>query len=326
MEIQTRSQPVYSPIQRQLVAVEELLQRELQTRFEELQPIMRHGALMGGKRLRPALVLLSGAAAGPLADSHVTIGVVMELIHTATLVHDDVLDGAQQRRHLATVNAKWSNEVSILLGDYLFATSYSLAATVGSGEVCRAIGEAARRVCEGELRQVMSADNFLLDEETYLEIVHGKTAELTRISCLLGARLAGASERIVRSLSVFGEAVGIAFQIVDDYLDLWGEPATVGKTLGSDLRQGKMTLPVIRLLDRASPADREQIVSILQGPPRHRFDQLLPMLQESDAQDYTRTRAKFYAERAINALAELADSDATRALASLAQFTIERSH
>jgi octaprenyl-diphosphate synthase len=326
METQTRSFRAYSPVERQLAAVETLLQRELQSRYEELQPLMRHGALMGGKRLRPALVLLSGAAAGPLAESHITIGVVMELIHTATLVHDDVLDSAEKRRHLPTINAKWNSEISILLGDYLFASSYSLAATVGSGEICRAIGEAARRVCEGELRQVLNCGNTSLDEETYLEIIHGKTAELTRISCLLGARLAGASERLVRSLSAYGEAVGIAFQIVDDYLDLWGEADTVGKTLGSDLRQGKMTLPVIRLLDQVTSTERKQILSVLQGPADLRYDRLLPFLHESDARQYTRDRAHFYVERAINSLAELPDSDATRALVTLAQFTIERSH
>jgi octaprenyl-diphosphate synthase len=316
----------YAPIVREMREVELRLRSELQSQFEELQPIVRHGALLGGKRMRPALVLLSGGAVGPLSGDHITIGVVLELLHTATLVHDDVLDAAERRRHLPTVNAQWNSGISILLGDYLFSHSFYLAATLGSTDACRLIGEAARRICEGEMRQVMSCGNAWLDEETYLELIHGKTAELTRISCLLGAMLSGASERIARSLARYGESIGIAFQIADDYLDMWGVDGQVGKTLGSDLRQGKATLPVIRLLSTASADDRLQLLEILQDAPEKRLSNLLPFLDRSDAKQYTMRRAQFFVDRALDALADLPPSDSRESLTKLAQFAVARNH
>jgi octaprenyl-diphosphate synthase len=314
----------YGPILAQMAEVEARIRSELQSRYEELQPIIRHGALLGGKRLRPALVLLSGASSGPIGDDHVTIATVMEMVHTATLIHDDVLDGAKRRRHVPTINAKWDNAASILLGDYLFSHSFYLAATLGSTEACRAIGEAARSVCEGELRQNLNCGNLDLDEETYLELIHGKTAELTRVSCQLGARFSGASDRIVRSLARYGESIGIAFQIADDYLDIWGSDSQVGKTLGSDILQGKATLPLIRLMAESTEARRADIKSILLGPVSSRLPQLLPMLDQSDARDYTFRRAQFFVNRGIDSLADLPESGARESLKRLAQFAIER--
>ncbi len=316
----------YAPIAREMKEVELRLRTELQSQFEELQPIVRHGAVLGGKRMRPALVLLSGGAVGPLSGDHVTIGVVLEMLHTATLVHDDVLDSAERRRHLPTVNAQWNPGISILLGDYLFSHSFFLAATLGSTDACRLIGEAARKICEGEMRQVLSCGNTMLDEETYLELIHGKTAELTRVSCLLGAMLSGASERIARSLARYGESIGIAFQIADDFLDIWGIDGNVGKTLGSDIKQGKATLPVIRLLATASVDDRQRLMEILQDAPDERLPKLLPFLNRSDAKQYTTRRAQFFVDRALNALADLPPSDSRESLAKLAQFAIARDH
>jgi octaprenyl-diphosphate synthase len=321
---QVAAEGFYGPVSQQMAEVETRLRSELQSRYEELQPIIRHGALLGGKRLRPALVLLSGAASGLIGDDHVTIATVMEMVHTATLIHDDVLDGALRRRHVPTVNALYDTPVSILLGDYLFSHSFYLAATTGSTEACQAIGEASRSVCEGEMRQNLNCGNFELDEETYLELIHGKTAELTRVSCHLGARFAGASDRIVRSLARFGESVGIAFQIADDYLDIWGIDNRVGKTLGSDILQGKATLPLIRLIATAPQQKRNEIIRIMSGPAEHRLDAILPLLQNSDAQAYTFERAQFFVNRGLDALADLPTSPARECLQKLAQFSVDR--
>lgn len=323
MEVATRG--LYGPVAREMAEVEARLRRELQSRYEELQPIIRHGALLGGKRLRPALVLLSGAASGPLGDDHITVATVLEMVHTATLVHDDVLDGAERRRHVPTVNSLWNVPSSILLGDYLFSHSFFLAATLESTEACRAIGEASRSVCEGELRQNLNCGNLTLDEETYLELIHGKTAELTRVSCQLGARFSGASDRIVRSLARYGESVGIAFQIADDFLDIWGSDQRVGKTLGSDILQGKATLPLIRLLATASPEQRDFIIDVMKGPVEQRLSQLLPMLERSDARQYTYDRAQFFVNRGVDSLADLPASPARESLMKLAQFAVDRS-
>ena len=237
-------QDLYGCIADEMQDVESQLQTALQNRYEALRPIFDHSALLGGKRLRPALALLAGRAAGSLTGDHVILGTVIEMIHTATLIHDDVLDGADQRRHVATINAKWDSHTSILLGDYLFAKAFSLSASIGDTRVCQEIGEASMGVCEGELRQCNQRDCLSLVEDDYIDILRGKTAELCRVSCELGARLAGASPEIQSALAAYGENLGIAFQITDDWLDVWGETDQVGKTLGTDLAQGKMTLPL----------------------------------------------------------------------------------
>ena len=254
---------LYGPVLEQLTDVEQRLNRELQSPYESLMPLLRHGTQLGGKRLRPAMLLLSGSAVGELTADHVLLATVIEMIHTATLVHDDVLDEAETRRHVPTINARWNNHTSILLGDYLFSKSFRLAASLPSTEACQWIGEAARLVCEGELRQVLQRDVLDLDEASYIEIIRGKTAELCRVSCQLGARYSDADDDTVDALGVYGDAVGVAFQIADDYLDLWGEDDTVGKTLGTDIVQGKLTLPIIRLLATSSGGNRSKIVRIL---------------------------------------------------------------
>lgn len=314
----------YAGIEPELGEVELRLRQELQSRYERLTPILQHGVLLGGKRMRPALVLLAGKACGRLTPAHVTIGTVLELVHTATLVHDDVLDDASNRRHLPTINAKWDPQTSILLGDYLFAQSFALAATLGDTLACRLIGLAAQRVCEGELRQVHSRNEVDLDESTYTEIVRGKTAELCSVACRLGADYAGADPTVSESLADFGDALGIAFQIADDYLDLWGQSERTGKTLGTDLLQGKMTLPLIRLLDTANARDRAAILTILRGAPEQRLGSLRPLLDASDAKVYTQGRAQYWVDKATGHLESLPNSTSKRTLQKLADFAISR--
>jgi octaprenyl-diphosphate synthase len=270
------------------------------------------------------MLLLAGASVGDLTEDHLALATVIEMVHTATLIHDDVLDDAETRRHVATINAQWDEHTSILLGDYLFAQSFRLAASLGSTETCCMIGEAARLVCEGELRQVLQREVLDIDEATYLEMIRGKTAELCRVSCQLGAKLSGGDEAVIDALGVFGNSLGIAFQMVDDYLDLWGDGETIGKTLGTDIAQGKMTLPIIRLLDTASKNDRSRIVRILQGPPAERLEQIRPFLQESDARQYTRRFAEKFKTQAMESLKALAESDAKASLAAIAEFNIDR--
>lgn len=317
---------VYGPAAHLLPEVEHRLQAELQTRYETLAPILRHGVQLGGKRLRPALLLLSGIAvdSAKVSDGHVTLAVVLEMVHTATLIHDDVLDEASTRRRVQTVNAVWGNHVSILLGDYLFSQAFRLSATLESTEACRWIGEASRKVCEGELRQVLARDQVELDQSSYIEMIRGKTAELCSVACRLGASLAGAAPQVAGRLADYGTSLGIAFQIADDYLDLWGDGETVGKTLGTDLQQGKWTLPVLRLLQTAGPGGVAEVRAILTGPPEHRVERLMPLLDASDARQYTRQVAETYRDRACESLDCLLNSPAKRALIDLAGFAIAR--
>lgn len=315
---------VYGPIIAQLAEVERRLDTELRSPHSSLLPVLRHGTQLGGKRLRPAMLLLAGQAVGKLSDEHTVLGTVIEMVHTATLVHDDVLDEADTRRHVETVNARWDSHTSILLGDYLFAQSFRLAATLPSTEACRMIGEAARLVCEGELRQVLGRDVVLMDEATYFDIIRGKTAELCRVACELGAKFSGGGEETVRALGRYGDSLGIAFQIADDFLDLWGDDHTVGKTLGTDIGQGKMTLPLIRLLETASPEDRRSIGKVLEGPAENRLAEILPFLNRSDAREYTQKTAEDFKHRAMTALDCLADSEAKDCLLRLASFSVDR--
>ncbi len=314
----------YAPVAEPMASVETRLRRELQSRYESITPLLQHGTQLGGKRLRPALVLLSGAAVGPIGDDHVVLGTVVEMVHTATLVHDDVLDGATTRRHHPTVNAAWSEDVSILLGDYLFAQSFRLAATLDSTEACRWIGEAARRVCEGELRQLLHRDVIGLDEATYFEMIRGKTAELCQVACRLGARHSGGDDATLAAVATYGDALGIAFQIADDLLDLWGDRGSVGKTLGTDLQQGKMTLPIIRLLETSDAAGRREIARIMAGPPEQRWTRLRSRFAESDAADYTRRVAVGYRDKALAAVGGLPDTPARNSLIALAELAITR--
>ena len=315
---------LYAPILAPLASVEQRLDTELRSQHDSLMPVLRHGTQLGGKRLRPAMLLLAGQAVGDLSDDHTVLGAVIEMVHTATLVHDDVLDEAETRRHVATINARWNDHTSILLGDYLFAQSFRLAATLTSTEACRMIGEAARLVCEGELRQVLGRDVIGIDEQTYFDIIRGKTAELCRVACELGAKFSGADGETVASLGEFGDSLGIAFQIADDFLDLWGDDRTVGKTLGTDIGQGKLTLPLIRLLQTASREDSGAIIEILEGPVERRLVGIQPYLRNSDARSYTRRVAEDFKQRALESLDCLDESDAKQSLRQLASFSVER--
>ena len=316
-------QTLYAPIGAELVEVERILKQELRSPHPFVDELVRYGCLLGGKRLRPALLLLIAKALGSVTKEHLTLGAVVEMIHTATLVHDDVLDEAQVRRHLATVNARWDNEASVLLGDYLFTHAFYLASTLDTVQGCRLIGRATNIVCEGELRQKGSRGNFHLTEGEYIEIIEAKTAELTAVSCRLGAAYAGAGEKIADELDGFGRDLGIAFQIVDDLLDVQGDEQTTGKSLGTDLEKQKPTLPVIRALHLASERDRQTMVDLLTGDER-RPDLLAPFLERYEAVPYARARAQFFADRAQQRLDVLPVCPSRDVLTAMTSFVVSR--
>lgn len=313
-----------SPVGPELLAVERRLVEELQSPHSELISVLQHGTQLGGKRLRPALLLLTGMAVGSLTPDHVVLGSVVEMVHTATLIHDDVLDEAETRRHVATINARWNEHTSILVGDYLFAQSFHLAATLSSTEACRMVGEAARRVCEGELRQILARDLLNISEQDYFGMIRGKTAELCRVACELGAKYSCGTATTVDAMGRYGDSLGIAFQIADDFLDLWGDDVTVGKTLGTDIGQGKMTLPLIRLRETVPKTRWEEICRSLTGPVEDRLAAVMPILQKSDARSYTQRVAESYKQRAIRSLDCLPNSEAKQSLVELAKFSVDR--
>jgi octaprenyl-diphosphate synthase len=315
---------MYAPIAAELTEAERIFQNELGSRFPFVQHLVDHCADFQGKRLRPALLLLSAKASGGISEAHPVLAAVVEMIHTATLVHDDVLDEAAIRRHAATVNAEWGNETAVLLGDYLFTHAFHLAASLDSTRACRWIGHATNKVCEGEMQQVHHRGNLDLDESGYFAIIEGKTAELTAVSCRLGASYAGAPEPTVLALDGYGRNLGIAFQIADDVLDIWGEERVTGKSLGTDLEKQKLTLPIIQMLKRVEPAVAATVRGWLsEGDPELRR-RLRPHLEKTGALDYAWQCAKKHAKQAADALDCLADSDAKMVLRWLAHYVVRR--
>ncbi len=320
-----RLESIYAPIATELADAERVYASELGSRLPFVRLLVEHCADFRGKRLRPVLVLLTGKACGGTRPEHAVLAAVVEMIHTATLVHDDVLDEAMIRRHAATVNAEWGNEAAVLMGDFLFTHAFHLAASLQTTLACRWIGRATNLVCEGELLQVHHRGDFDLDEATYFKIIEGKTAELTAVSCRLGAHYAGADEAIVTALGQFGRDLGIAFQIADDVLDLWGEERATGKTLGTDLEKRKLTLPLIRMLAQAPPATAGRVRDLL-AQPRPDRRALRPYLESCGALESTWQTAHDHARSAAKALDMLPDSDARSVLRSLAHDVVRRAY
>ncbi|MCC6126424.1 MAG: polyprenyl synthetase family protein [Pirellulales bacterium] len=315
---------IYAPIAAQLAEVEELLREELQSDHPFVDQLVKHGFHLGGKRLRPALVLLSGLAAGKTERAQVVLGAAVELIHTATLIHDDVLDEATLRRHLDTVNARWDNEASVLLGDYLLAHALCLTSSLGDLYAVRELSNSSRTICDGELRQIESRGKFDLREDQYVAIVGRKTAELLACCCRLGAHCAGGEAKIHAALDRYGHQLGIAFQIADDVLDLLGDEKTVGKSLGTDLAKQKFTLPLIRLLDQVSTRERPELLALLTASDNHRREALRPWFARFDAIEYARHNAEKFARRAAEELQRLPPSPARDSLAELTRFVVQR--
>jgi len=314
----------YLPIMSDLLAVEDLLARTLTSRYDRIIALVDHVKHYRGKRLRPALLLLVARACGRVVPAHHVLGAVVEMIHTATLVHDDVLDHATVRRHVATVNAEWGVPASVLLGDYLFTHAFHLAATTGSADACRIIGDATNRTCEGELCQGLERGNLELTEEAYLALIDGKTADLIACCCRLGALFSGAAAETVECLAGYGRWLGLAFQIADDLLDLVGEERTTGKSLGTDLEQQKMTLPLIRLLGAASAPTAGRVRQLLAAPGNHKRDLLRPFLNDSDALPYATWRAREFAARARGELECLPSSPCRTILETLTERVVQR--
>jgi len=321
----SRLRDLYNPIAAEMGEVETVLRGQMRSDYAFVDELVHYGCHLGGKRLRPALLLLMGKAVGELDSAHFTLGAVVEMIHAATLIHDDVLDEATTRRHLATVNSRWDNEASILLGDFLFSRALCLASTLDNTYACRVIGESTSILCEGELRQKGTRGDFGLSEDDYLSIIEAKTAELCACSCKLGAHFAGANEATEDRMEAYGRYLGTAFQIADDVLDVVGDEAATGKSLGTDLDKQKPTLPVIRVLELVDERERERLQQALEGESELRHEILAEYLDRYDAISYAREKAVAYAERAREQLADLPPEAPVETLRLLTDFVVTRS-
>ncbi len=307
----------------ELAQAEQIFQSELDTGAPYVKDLVAHLAYYRGKRLRPMLLLLTARACGAIRAEHPMLAAVVEMIHTATLVHDDVLDSADLRRHVATINARWGNASSVLLGDMLFTHAFHLASKTGSVLACQLIGEATNKVCEGELRQIGEQGNLQLTEEDYFSIIGGKTAALTACCCRLGATFAGSEASLIEAMTTFGTHLGIAFQVADDVLDLTGTEAQAGKSLGTDVAQKKLTLPLIHLLQQGG-AGSEEARDILESPTEQGMQRLRMLLSDAGSITYSQRIAERHVRQARDILKLLPDTTARQTLDAMLQRIIYR--
>ncbi len=270
---------------------------------ESIRPLVRAGALDGGKLLRPSLLLLSGKLFGPITADHIRTAVVLELVHTASLLHDDVLDHGFLRRGMPTVNRRWGNRAAVLLGDLVLGKAFELAACLDR-DLRVALSRMIGRMCAGEIAQIANAGNFAITERQYLRMLSRKTAALFKGACCLGARLAGAGAGACRTIGRFGYSTGMAYQIRDDLLDITGDCKTLRKTLGTDMEKAKATLPLIHSLRMLARSERETLLHRLETRSLS-ASELCVIIVDTGSADYVQTRIDRYLDRAAMALRDI---------------------
>lgn len=286
--------------------------------------VAEHIVAAGGKRLRPMLVLLAARAAGYSELAHHQAAAIVEFIHTATLLHDDVVDESGLRRGRETANALFGNAASVLVGDYLYSRSFQLMVELERPRIMRVMADTTNAIAEGEVLQLMHIGNPDTDEAAYMKVIERKTAVLFAAACRVGAILANAPQAIEDALADFGLALGFAFQIADDVLDYTSDATAMGKNVGDDLAEGKPTLPLIHALRNATPEQAQTLRRVIQTGGLASLDQVIEAIHSSGALAYTQGCAQYWSDRAVNVLATVPESVEKRALLALADYAIHR--
>ena len=322
---------ILSPIKEDLILFDERLRANLNSDSALISQVAVHLVDRKGKRLRPAMVFLSyrmcmNSKVNPAWNPQVmNVALAVEFIHTATLLHDDVIDQSKVRRGQVSVNHKWNNMVSVLMGDFLLAKALRLIVETKSLSLLSTASRATEKLSIGEMNEVQESHNFDLDEETYLQIISAKTASLFTASCESGALTAGAEKKVQEKLKEYGENLGMAFQITDDLLDWVGETKKTGKGLGNDLKEGKITLPLIHTLRECDPRSRDKILKLLENDFNQKdFDNILSLIRGNGGVEYAHKKASAFGEKALSFLSELKDSEYKKALQDLVSFVIKR--
>jgi octaprenyl-diphosphate synthase len=315
---------IVEPVEPFLQAVSGQLMRQARDFDPQIVPYAQHALNNGGKNLRPTLVALAASCFGRPAESHVTAAVIIEMVHLATLVHDDVMDEADLRRGSPTVAAKWGNEIAVLFGDCLFAQALKLASSFPTTEVCRAVSLATNTVCSGEILQTQQRRQFELARRDYFRVIGMKTGELFTLSCDLAAFLSDAQPAQRAALRDFGAAVGTAYQVYDDCLDLFGKEAQAGKSLGTDLAKGKLTWPVLLAWERAEPADRAALEQWIGNWQPDKFPAVHALLAKYRTFEPSVQEIERYLDTARRALALLPESPGRTGLLGLTNFLAQQ--
>lgn len=317
---------ILSLIKADLEKVEQRLEEYLSSDSPLIFQVAQYLLERKGKRLRPALVLLSfDRDNSSNKDKALDAAVVVELIHTATLLHDDVIDQSTTRRGKASVNYRWSNLVSVLMGDYLLAKSFKILVQTGLTPLLKAVSKATESISLGELLQIQERGNYNLTERVYLKIITDKTASLFSVACKSGAIARGVDEKTQYIYQRFGEDFGVSFQIIDDLLDLVGDKEKTGKELGNDLQEGKITLPLIYALANSEDGTRDKIMKILEEgyKPEH-FSQMCSFVKKEGGVEYSLKRAQDFGNEALELISELNPTEYKEALEKLVDFILTR--
>lgn len=315
-----------SPVLADLQAVNRIIRQQMHSDIALIGRIAEYIINAGGKRIRPVLVLLMAKALGYQGDRHQTLAATIEFIHTATLLHDDVVDESELRRGIPSANALFGNAASVLVGDFLYTRAFQMMVSVGNMRVLEVLADATNLIAEGEVMQLMNVRNTGIDEDGYMKVIYAKTAKLFEASSVMGALVAHAPEEKIDAAARFGKAVGIAFQLIDDMLDYAGNTGVMGKNIGNDLKEGKMTLPLIYLMKNGSETQKASVRKSVEENDESCFQAVSDAVRTSGALDYTYQKAKQAVAEAVQALSALDSGQYKKSLLELSSFSLERNH
>lgn len=317
---------LHNLVDQDMARVNQIILDKAHSDVELIPELAQHLIDSGGKRLRPMLTIAAAKLCAYQGEGHVTLAASVEFMHTATLLHDDVVDGSELRRNRDTANAVWGNEASVLVGDFLYSRAFEMMVDVGIMRVMDVLSHATNRIAEGEVLQLLNTHDPDTDEARYMEVIRRKTATLFESGTRLGAVLAEVPRAQEDRVADFGLHLGVAFQLVDDALDYDADNDTIGKHIGDDLEEGKPTLPLIRAMAVGSDAQRAMLRKAIEDGGRERIDEVVAAIVDTDALKYTIQLARKHAESARQALDGLPDSDAKRAMLATAEFAVARTY
>ncbi|WP_255520377.1 octaprenyl diphosphate synthase [Undibacterium sp. 14-3-2] len=318
--------PITDMITADMSAVNDVIRRQLYSDVPLVNQVAEYIISAGGKRLRPVLVLLIANAYGYQGKNHHDLAATIEFIHTATLLHDDVVDESSLRRGRQTANALFGNAASVLVGDFLHSRAFQMMVSVGSVPIMQVVADATNVIAEGEVLQLLNMHDPDVTEDRYLQVIRSKTAKLFEASAKVGALIAGANEEQVEAAAEYGRSIGTAFQLIDDVLDYTGNAEEIGKNVGDDLREGKPTLPLIYLMKNGTAEEKELVRTCIEQGDESQFDKILHAITQSGALNYTKEKAVEAARKASAAVTHLPESPYKEALLTLSQFAVQRNH
>ncbi len=319
-------EPVQRLIAEEMSVVDRVIRQRLHSDVALIRQVSEYIISGGGKRLRPAVVLLAAGACGYSGSAHYQLAAVVEFIHTATLLHDDVVDDSDLRRGRATANTLFGNPASVLVGDFLYSRAFQLMVEQTNMRVMQVLADATNTIAEGEVLQLLNCHNAAVTEEDYLRVIHYKTAKLFEAAGQIGAIISQSTPEVERSLARYGMHLGTAFQLIDDVLDYSGDHEQTGKHLGEDLAEGKPTLPLICAMQCGTSEQAGLIRSAIEHGGLQEFQPVLVAIRDSGALDYTRRQAMLESQRAMEAVASLAHSSYRDSLLQLAAFAVSRTY